>query len=96
MTADALCGERPFDDLARVDRGAIDRAAEQLLVANQPMARVEEQAAKNLVRQIEQLGLKEPGRVSWCRERRTRLHGRAEVAAAELERCEQARHPSGP
>jgi hypothetical protein len=51
--------------LARIDGGAIDGPSEQLLISNQPMASVEEQAAKNLMRQVGQACLEESSRVAW-------------------------------
>ena len=91
-----VVGERAFDDLARVDRRAVDRAAEQLLVADQPVPRVEEQAAEHLVRQVEQPGLEVSRRVLGRRERAARLDRRAEIAAADLERGREPRDARGP
>ena len=65
--------QRALHDLARIDRRAVDRAAKQLLVADQPMPRVEEQAAKHLVRQVEQPRLEEAGRIERCREGAARI-----------------------
>jgi hypothetical protein len=66
-----------FDDLARIHGRAVDGAAEQLLVADQPMPRVEEQTTEHFVRQVEQPGLEVSRRVLGRRERAARLDRRA-------------------
>src|SRR5690606_18479876 len=60
--------QRALDDLARVHRGAVDRAAKELLVADDAVARVEKKTAEHLVRQIREPRLEEPGRVAGRRE----------------------------
>ena len=90
-----IVGERALDDLARIDGRAVDRAAEQLLVADQPVPRVEEQAAEHLVRQVEQPRLEKARRVVGRRERAARLERCAEIAPAELERGRETRDARG-
>jgi len=63
-------------DLARVHGGAVDRAAEENLGANQAMTRVEEQDAEDLVRQ----------RTVLVAEVLAGAHGVAEAATAKLTR----------
>ena len=87
--------KRALDDLARIHGRAVDRPAEQLLVADQPVPRVEEQTTEHFVRQIEQPGLEEARRVLGRRQRAARLERRAEVAPAELERGREARGARG-
>src|SRR6185503_11897904 len=81
---------------ARIDGCAVDRAAEQLLIADQPMTRVEEQTAEHLVRQIEQPCFQESRRILGCGERAARLERCAEVTPAELQCGCETRDASGP
>src|SRR5215469_17431253 len=72
--------------LARVHAGAVDRAAEELLEGNEPMAVIEIEAAEYFVGAITQLGHeKGAGRVRCC-ERRSKSQRFAEMASCELQR----------
>ncbi|AIU27182.1 hypothetical protein LV28_12195 [Pandoraea pnomenusa] len=62
--------ESPLDDLARLDRSAIDRGAEHVAVFDQPMTRIEKQDREDLVVEA---GVQLGAQVLLDRRRRTEL-----------------------
>ena len=96
ISAAALCCQRPPRDFARVHLGAVEGAAEQLLVGDHAVPGVEEQAGEDLVRQRPQLAREVGAGLRRVGQRLAALQLLAEVARAELERGRQragARRP---
>src|SRR6056297_2014546 len=74
-----------LDDLARVDAGAVDGAAEQFLEKNHAVAVVQVQAAEHLVRQVPETRPEEPSHGIRGAEGRAPSYGFLEVAPGELQ-----------
>src|SRR3546814_1688799 len=81
--------QRPAHDLARMHLGAVDRAAEQLLERQRPVAGVEEQRGEDLAGVAAQaLGEVAAGR-GRVGQRLAALQPGGEVAVAQLQRSEE-------
>ena len=93
---DERCGvvrERLAQHLTRVHRCAVDGAAEQFLEGDQAVAVVEVEAAEDLVGTVSQLRRQEAAGVGRGVQRLAGAHRRPVMAARELERALQQRHP---
>ena len=91
----SVVGQRLAEHFTRMDRRAVDGAAEEFLEDDQSVAVVEVEAAEHLVRPVAQLRGKEAAGVGGGVQRLAGAQRRAVVSPRELERALQQGDPRG-
>lgn len=86
--------QHPFEDLSRIHGGPVHGASKELLIADEPMPRIQKQATEDLVGKIREARFEESRCIIGGVQRPTGLRGSLEVAPAQLQGCLQPGYPS--